>query len=174
LIVVLGAILAAVSWTLQHRARSPGDVSGADSPARRPEGPQAPALSIVSTRAHQSESGDIWYVDGQVQNLTKYPLTNLQVVVTWFDPAGVQVATNIALIDVEKLLPGDISIYRTSTRTLKDMSRFDVQFQSDRGQRLLARDDSHGSFDTAPTVEGDASRVIPVSGGPSAEPLPSR
>jgi hypothetical protein len=139
--IVLCAILGDVFWISRHSDKSSGDVFGRSLS-------EDAVLSILSARAEQSQSGDVWYVEGQIQKLTKHPLTNVQVVVTWYDSAGRAIATSVSLVDLERLTPGAISAYRTSTQTLKGMSRFEVQFQSDLGQTLTVRGDQSGSIDT--------------------------
>ena len=97
---------------------------------------------------------------------------NVQAVVTWVDSAGVVLATDISLVDLEVLPPGGIAVYQTRTHTLKGMSGFEVQFQSDLGQFLLARGDRRGSISVPATTERNNVDVVPTSGTPSTERLP--
>jgi hypothetical protein len=171
LVVVLGAILAGVFWTIRHDTTSSGDVRGDRSQwARASDDRHLPVLSILSTRVHQSESGDIWYVDGEVQNLTTNPLTNVQAAVSWFDTADVLITKVVALVDLERLPPGHVAGYRTSTRTVKGMARFEVQLESERGQPLLTRGDRKGSINASPVDHGDD--IVPTSGTVAGKPAP--
>jgi hypothetical protein len=147
-LILLCGFIGGVFWISRHSVKSSEDA----------------VLSILSARAYQSQSGDVWHVEGQIQNLTKHPLANIQVAVTWYDTRGVVIATSVSLVDLERLTPGAFSGYRTSTHTVKGMSRFEVQFQSDLGQRLLVRGDQQGSIDTPATSEHDTSGGTPTSG----------
>jgi hypothetical protein len=164
LVLVVSGILGGVFGILRYGVKSAGNV-------RAGQSFDGPVLSILSTGAHQSLHGDVWYVDGEIQNLTEHPLTNVQVVVTWFDRAGVVLATDVSLVDLERLTPRGISVYRTTTHAVKGMSRFELQFQSDLGQVLSAQGERQGTVDTSATTERNAD-VAPASGALSSEPVP--
>ena len=158
LVILVGAILSVVAWSFRSSLKPLADVR-----AGQPSSNDAVLLNL-STHAYPNSSGDLWYVEGQVKNLTKRPLTNVQVVVTWFNASDSAIATVISLLDVERLPPGEISMYRTSLHTLQGMSKFDVRFQSDLGQPLLARGDRRGSIDSPATTEPENSSAVPTPG----------
>jgi hypothetical protein len=150
LVILLGVIPSAVFLSLRYSMKPSSDV-------RSGQPSEDPILLNLSTHAYPNSLGDIWYVEGQVQNLTKHPLTNVQVVVTWFNATDSAIATVVSLLDLERLPPGEISMYRTSLHALKGMSKFDVRFQSDLGLPLLARGDRQGSIATSATTEPENS-----------------
>jgi hypothetical protein len=158
LVILFGVIPSAVFWSLRYSKKLSSDV-------RSGQPSEDPVLLSLSTHAYPNSLGDIWYVEGQVQNLTKHPLTNVQVVVTWFNATDSAIATIISLLDLERLPPGEISMYRTSLHTMKGMSKFDVRFQSDLGQLLSARGDRQGSIDSSATTEPENSSAVSTSDG---------
>jgi hypothetical protein len=157
LVILFGVIPSAVFWSLRYNRKQSSDV-------RAERTSYDPILLNLSTHAYPNLPGDLWYVEGQVQNLTKHPLTNVQVVVTWFTGTGVAIASAISLLDLERLSPGEISTYRTSQHTLIGMSTFDVEFRSDLGQPLLARGDRQGSIAPVATTEPEHSSAVPTPG----------
>jgi hypothetical protein len=158
LVMLFGAIPSVMFWSLRSSTKQ-------STALRDGYASDDPVLLNLSTHAYPDSLGDLWYVEGQVQNLTNHPLTNVQVVVTWFTATDVAIANVISLIDLERLSPGEISKYRTSLHTLKGMSKFDVEFRSDLGHPLLARGDRRGSIDPPATTEPENSSTVPTPGG---------
>lgn len=103
--------------------------------------PVPDALSLLTTRGYESESGHYWYVEGQVKNLTNQPLKNVTAVATWYDDHGGFITTDDALIDYNPILPGQTSPFKTITRGNPAMSEFSVAFKSLLGGQIQMRDD---------------------------------
>jgi hypothetical protein len=96
----------------------------------------------VSSRAYQDPGSDFWNISGEIKNLTREPLTNLQVVSTWFDRQGQPIDEHVDFVDVKQVMPGAISTFRSVVRARPEMATFRLEFHSDRGTRLLAQDSS--------------------------------
>ena len=103
---------------------------------------QSPSLALVSSRAYQDPGGDFWNISGEIKNLTREPLTNLQVVSTWFDRQGQAIDEHVDLVDLKQMMPGAISTFRSVVRARPEMATFRLEFHSDRGTRLFAQDSS--------------------------------
>jgi hypothetical protein len=108
----------------------------------QPAPSQSPSLALLSSHAHLNAAGDFWYIDGEIRNLTAQSLSNLQVVSVWYDQQGAAVAQSTDLVDLKKVMPGEISPFSSATRARPEMSTFRLQFKSEIGVPLLARDGS--------------------------------
>jgi hypothetical protein len=123
----------------------PGSTLSAPStwtPPSTPPSPPPDQLAILASRGYESDSGNYFYVEGQVKNLTDKPLKNVAVVATWFDKEGTFITSDSALIDYNPLLPGQASPFKTITRGNPRMSKFSVEFKYLIGGTIPSRDDS--------------------------------
>jgi hypothetical protein len=103
---------------------------------------QSSPLALVSSRASLNPSGDFWNISGEIRNLTQEPLTNLQVVSTWFDRQGQPIDVHVDLVDLMQVMPGEVSTFRSVVRAGPEMATFRLEFQSDRGTLLLTHEGS--------------------------------
>lgn len=144
-LLLLGVLaLASLGWALlvaphPAPARNAGDSNVLRSPQTEPT-----ALAVLSARATQTTRDDMWIVEGRVQNVTGESLSNLQVITKAFDGSGNLIAVDRSLLDYKRLRPGEISDFRAITFAGSGISRVDLEFQSELGRSLPARDDSHG------------------------------
>lgn len=133
-------LLLGVPWLVRGRAPAIAGPAPVATVAETP--PQTPPLALLSSRAHLNPTADFWFIDGEVRNLTDQPLSNVQVVSTWFDRQGRTVASHSDMVDLKQLMPGETSAFRTITGVHPDMATFSLEFRSAVGRRLQARDDS--------------------------------
>jgi len=100
-----------------------------------------PRLAILSGRGYQSETGNYWYVEGEVKNLSDESLRSVQVVSTWYTAEDSFITSSSALIDYNPLLPGQTSPFKTITRGNPAMSKFSISFKQLLGGTIATRDD---------------------------------
>jgi hypothetical protein len=117
--------------------------SNTTAPPPSPPTPQPPEeqLALVALRGSQSESGNYYYVEGQVKNISDRPLKSVQVVATWYDKDDKFITTDTAMIDYNPIMPGQTSPFKTITRGNPLMSRFSVDFKYIFGRTIPSRDD---------------------------------
>lgn len=113
------------------------------SPSQPTPAPSPPrdVLALVSARGYESESGNYWYVEGQVQNISETPLKNVEAVSTWFTKDGTFIKSDSAIIEYNPLMPGQTSPFKTITRGNPQMSKYSVDFKQLMGGTLRTRDD---------------------------------
>lgn len=129
-------LVGVVGWFLI--GREPG--GAAVFSGQSPDGP--PALALLSSHAAQSSTGDFWYVQGEIKNLTEQRISNIQAVTTWYDAKDMRLTVDTEMIDLKTLQPGQTSPFRTISRFQPNMSRFKVEFRSQVGEPLIVRNDT--------------------------------
>jgi hypothetical protein len=153
-----GLLIQSHSWWFDREVSNTGQRSN---PAA------APVLSLQSTRAYQDDSKSLWLVDGQIKNLSSEPLAHIEAVSTWLDRDGLIVATDRSLVDVDRMMPGQVAAFRLITRTRPGFSRFEVQFRSEAGMELAMTDESTASKVVA---EPEPAKEPPAEAVPAAAP----
>jgi hypothetical protein len=134
-------VLIGGSLLLTSRSPSPSSaISSASGPASAPG--QSSPVDLISTNTSLSSNGGLWSIVGEVKNLTNEPLTNIQVVSTWFDKQGVILESRVDLVDLKQIMPHEVSTFRCAVRARPDMSAFRLQFESELGAPLLMREAS--------------------------------
>jgi hypothetical protein len=141
-IVLVAAITAFAGFWIQSHAKElfEQQVAGAGTSANPS---LKPVLSLQAARAYQDDSKAVWLLDGVIKNLGSEPLANVEAVSTWLDRDGLIVATDSVLVDLRRLMPGEVGRFRTVTRSRPGISQFDVQFRTADGVGLKMTDDSN-------------------------------
>jgi hypothetical protein len=116
--------------------------AGAAPPASPPAAtPEADRLALLSSKGYESETGNYWYVEGQVQNISGSPIKSLVAVSTWYDKDGAFIKSDQAVVDFDPLMPNQVSAFKTITRGNPAMSKYTVQFKAFFGGTIRTRDD---------------------------------
>lgn len=98
--------------------------------------PRTTSLRLLSSSAYLNPAGNLWHIVGEVENIGHESLTNVQVVSTWLDNAGAIVESHEDLVDLKRLMPGEVSTFMAVTRAKPEMSTFRLEFESQVGEAL--------------------------------------
>lgn len=125
---------------------TPSTGATAASPSTTSSAPRAaapsvatPQLAIVSSRGYESYSYHI--VEGQVRNISDQPLRNVTAKSTWYAKDDSFVTSDDAIIDLNPILPGQTSTFKTMSRSNPAMAKFTVEFSRLFGGSISTRDD---------------------------------
>lgn len=142
------ALLIFVGWCTAQWATSPTSSAGPSAstvtaPPRPIATPPPPSdvVALLSARGYQSESGNYWYVEGELKNISAVSLKNVQVVAQWYTKDDTFVTSDSAVVEYNPILPGQTTPFKTITRGNPAMSKFTVTFKSIFGPELSTRDD---------------------------------
>lgn len=103
--------------------------------------PPAYQLALMASRGYDADYG-YHCVEGRVQNTSGQPLHNVTAVASWFDDNGEFITSDSALIEYNPILPGQISPFKTMTRTNPAMKRFTVEFKFLMGASIATDDET--------------------------------
>lgn len=118
------------SSTTAARSASPSSLAPAAGPVAAPAPVPAPQakLALLSSRGYDGDYG-YHMVEGQVRNISNEPLRNVTAQSTWLDKSGGFITSDDALIDLNPILPGQTSTFKTMSRTNPAMSKYSVEFK---------------------------------------------
>jgi hypothetical protein len=100
-----------------------------------------PQLGLLSFSCSTSFGYDT--CTGEVKNLTSSSLKNVEAIATWRDSAGSVQRTDDALIDLNPILAGQTSTFKTIGTTNPSLKSASVQFKDLLGGSIATRDDRH-------------------------------
>ena len=133
------ALAIVAGWFAQRGGPPPTNESAVvASPA--PAQPSGPRLALLGSKAFR---GDNYHrVEGQVKNISSAKLVNVAAFVSWFDNDGNFIASDLAAVDVNPLLPDQTSSFTVLMRSNRQMRKFSVEFKELGGSIIATRDDS--------------------------------
>jgi hypothetical protein len=135
---VLFGVVYGISMSPMHTSSEPGPTLPVAT--SQPAAP-ADALALLSSRGYEADGGGYNIVEGQVRNLSGQPMRHVTAHASWYDGHGDFITADDAVIDLDPILPDQISSFKTMSRSNPAMAKYTVEFKYLIGGSISFRDD---------------------------------
>jgi hypothetical protein len=100
--------------------------------------PATPQLELLSARRYEERGHR--QVEGEVKNISNESLENVVAVVTWYTNSNQLLKSDEALIEVNPILPGRTSPFKTVTTPNPALTSYTVTFKRQFGGTIPTKD----------------------------------
>ena len=140
-IVVLIVIGSAASKKTSNSPNAPSSAVGQPPPNDAAvNAPPSDKLALLSSKC-TSDSIGYTTCEGFVKNISSQNLKSLEVVISWYDAAGVPQSTSTGFVKFDPLLVGQESGWKTFDKDNPALKTYRVQFKEFLGATVSYRDD---------------------------------